>query len=152
MQRRGTGADQSVTLADITAAAGVSVSAVSMALSDHPRIGTATKEQVRLLAKQMGYVTNSAARALRSQRSGNIAVIVPNTGQHVFAHPYFMQLLMGVTEVLNSHDMSLLVSTNADRRHGVAAYERVLRSRAADGAIVASAAVDDTNIDRLAES
>ena len=140
-----------VTLADVAAAAGVSISAVSMALADHPRIGVATKENVRVLAKELGYVTNSAARALRSQRSATIALIVPNTGQHVFNHPYFMQLLLGVSEISNCHDISLLVSTNSDDRHGVAAYERVLRSRAADGAIVASAAVDDTNIARLAE-
>ena len=146
------GTGRAVTLADVAAAAGVSISAVSMALADHPRIGVATKENVRMLAQELGYVTNSAARALRSQRSATIALIVPNTGQHVFNHPYFMQLLLGVSEVLNSHDISLLVSTNPDGCHGVAAYERVLRSKAADGAIVASAAVDDTNIIRLAES
>jgi DNA-binding LacI/PurR family transcriptional regulator len=139
-------------LADVAAAAGVSVSAVSMALADHPRIGARTKEQIHTLAEQLGYVSNSAARSLRSQRSGTIALIVPNTGQHVFGHPYFMQLLVGVSEVLNARGASLLVSTNPDERHGLVAYERVLRSKAGDGAIVASAAVDDVNVLRLVDS
>ncbi len=143
---------KAVTLADIAAVAGVSVSAVSMALADHPRIGVRTKEQIHSVAEQLGYVSNSAARSLRQQRSGTIALIVPNTGQHVFGHPYFMQLLVGVSEVLNARGASLLVSTNPDERHGVVAYERVLRSRAADGAIVASAAVDDVNVLRLVDS
>ncbi|MDX6244353.1 MAG: hypothetical protein QOE76_2076 [Frankiales bacterium] len=146
------GGVKAVTLADVAAAAGVSVSAVSMALADHPRIGARTKEQIHTLAEQLGYVSNSAARSLRSQRSGTIALIVPNTGQHVFGHPYFMQLLVGVSEVLNARGASLLVSTNPDERHGLVAYERVLRSKAGDGAIVASAAVDDVNVLRLVDS
>ncbi|MDX6257222.1 MAG: hypothetical protein QOJ11_3556 [Frankiales bacterium] len=143
---------RAVTLADVAAAAGVSISAVSMALADHPRIGARTKQQINSLAEELGYVSNSAARSLRSQRSGTIALIVPNTGQHVFGHPYFMQLLVGVSDELNARGASLLVSTNPDERHGVVAYERVLRSRAGDGAIVASAAVDDVNVLRLVDS
>lgn len=143
---------RAVTLADVAAAAGVSVSAVSMALADHPRIGTKTKEQIHTLAQQLGYVSNSAARSLRSQRSGTVALIVPNTGHHVFGHPYFMQLLVGLSDVLNDRGSSLLVSTNPDELHGVVAYERVLRSGAADGAIVASAAADDVNVLRLVDS
>jgi DNA-binding LacI/PurR family transcriptional regulator len=123
-----------------------------MALADHPRIGSRTKQQIHSLAEELGYVSNSAARSLRSQRSGTIALIVPNTGQHVFGHPYFMQLLVGLSEVLNARGASLLVSTNPDERHGVVAYERVLRSKAGDGAIVASAAVDDVNVLRLVDS
>ncbi|HEX4673725.1 MAG TPA: LacI family DNA-binding transcriptional regulator, partial [Steroidobacteraceae bacterium] len=53
------------TLRDIAAAVGVSPSAVSMALADHPRIGRATKDAVRAAARELGYVANSAGRALR---------------------------------------------------------------------------------------
>lgn len=141
-----------VTLTDVAALVGVSPSAVSMALSDHPRIGASTKERVRLAAQQLGYVTNSAGRALRAQTSGSIALIVPNTGRHVFGHAYFMHLLTGVTDVSNGRDSHVIIATNPDEQHGVAAYERVLRSRAADGAIVASAAVNDRHLNRLVES
>ncbi|RZS86874.1 LacI family transcriptional regulator [Motilibacter rhizosphaerae] len=141
-----------VTLRDIAERAGVSVSAVSMALSDHARIGEQTKREIRAVAQELGYVTNSAARALRAQRTGTLALVVPNTGQHVFNHPYFMHLLDGVNEVVNEVDGTLLISTNPDERHGVAAYERILRSRAADGAIIASAAADDPGVLRLLDS
>jgi DNA-binding LacI/PurR family transcriptional regulator len=140
------------TLKDVARATGVSVSAVSMALADHPRIGAATKEQVREAAQRLGYVRNSAARALRAQRSGAVALIVPNTAAHVFGHAYFMHLLVGLTEVANARDTAVVVSTNPDQQHGVAAYERMLRSRVADGAIVTSAAVTDRHLDRLVDS
>ena len=140
-----------VTLRDIAAALGISQSAVSMALSDHPRIGRATKDAVQATARDLGYVPNSAGRALRAGRSGAIAVVVPNTGQHVFGHPYFMLLLQGVVAAANARDVALMVSTNPDETHGMAAYERVLRSQAASGAIVASAAINDLNVNRLVD-
>ncbi len=142
----------SVTLKDVATAVGISQSAVSMALSDHPRISESTKEAVRAAAARLGYVPNSAGRALRAGRSTSIAMVVPQTGQHVFGHPYFMHLLVGVTAEANARDAALMVSTNPDETHGVAAYERVLRSQAASGAIVASAAISDPNVNRMVEA
>ncbi|MFJ2958623.1 LacI family DNA-binding transcriptional regulator [Streptomyces sp. NPDC087270] len=145
--RRGT-----VTLKDVATAVGISQSAASMALADHPRISAATKEAVRAAAAKLGYVPNSAGRALRAGRSTSIAVVVPQTGRHVFGHPYFMHLLVGVTAEANAHDAALMVSTNPDESHGVAAYERVLRSQAASGAIVASASIGDPNVNRMVDA
>jgi LacI family transcriptional regulator len=141
-----------VTLKDVAAAVGISQSAVSMALADHARIGQATKDAVRVAAAELGYVPNSAGRALRSGRSASIAIVVPNTGQHVFGHPYFMHLLVGITAEANARDVALMISTNPDETHGVAAYERVLRSQAASGAIVASASINDPNVNRMVDA
>ena len=145
----GKGRPRSVTLKDVAAAVGISQSAVSMALADHPRIGQATKDAVRTAAAALGYVPNSAGQALRSGRSTSIAIVVPNTGQHVFGHPYFMHLLVGITATANARDAALMISTNPDETHGVAAYERVLRSRAASGVIIASASINDLNVNRM---
>jgi DNA-binding LacI/PurR family transcriptional regulator len=141
-----------VTLRDIAREADISVSAVSMALLDSSRIGAETKERVRRIAAELGYVPNSAGRALRAQKADAIALIVPNTSQHVFGHAYFMHVLTGVTEVANVADAQVSVSTNPDAGHGMVAYERVMRSGSADGAIVTSASVHDENIARLVAS
>lgn len=140
-----------VTLKDIAARAHLSVSAVSMALLDHPRIGADTKARVRVVADELGYVANSAGRALRAQRADAIALIVPHTSQHVFGHIYFMHVLTGATDIANAHDAQLTVSTSPDEKRGLAAYERVIRSGSADGAIVTSASVTDANIERLVD-
>ncbi|MCL2551688.1 MAG: LacI family transcriptional regulator [Actinomycetia bacterium] len=149
---RTAGRRASVTLKDVATAVGISQSAVSMALSDHPRISESTKQAVRAAAARLGYVPNSAGRALRAGRSTSIAVVVPHTGQHVFGHPYFMHLLVGVTAEANARDAALMLSTNPDETHGVAAYERVLRSQAASGAIVASASITDPNVNRMVDA
>jgi DNA-binding LacI/PurR family transcriptional regulator len=144
------GPTRTVTLKDVAQKVGVTPAAVSMALSGHSRISRATADRVRAAAAELGYVPSSAAKALRKQRSGAIALIVPNSTQHVFGHSYFMHVLTGVSFAANARDVQVLVSTSATEASGLTAYERVMRSRTADGAIVTSAAIGDPGIERLA--
>lgn len=145
-------ARSAVTLKDVAERVGITSSAASMALADHTRISAKTKAAVRQAAQELGYVPSSAGRALRNQRAGAVALIVPNTSQHVFGHSYFMHVLTGVSDAANAHDTQVIVSTNSDTENGVAAYERVVRSRTADGAIVTSAAVSDRHVEELVAS
>jgi DNA-binding LacI/PurR family transcriptional regulator len=141
----------SVTLRDVAERVGITSAAASMALSDHSRISEKTKEAVRKAATELGYVPSSVGRALRIQRAGAIALIVPNTSQHVFGHSYFVHVLTGISAAANARDVQVLLSTMADTGDAgeVAAYERVVRSRSADGAIVTSASVTDVGLETL---
>ena len=141
-----------VTLRDVAARVGITPAACSMALAGSDRISPATKEAVRRAAAELGYVGSSAARALRKQRAGAIALIVPTTSRHVFGHSYFMHVLSGVTSVANDQDLQVLIATNADEARGLTAYERVMRSNSADGAILTSAAIEDETVERLLAS
>jgi DNA-binding LacI/PurR family transcriptional regulator len=125
-----------------------------MALADHSRISAKTKEAVRNAARELGYVPSSLGRALRNQRAGTIALIIPDTSQHVFGHSYFMHVLTGISAAANAHDVQVVLSTTSDSDEAgeVAAYERVVRSRSADGAIVTSASVTDANLEALVAS
>ena len=142
----------SVTLKDVAERVGVTAAAASMALAGHSRISAVTTERVKTAATELGYVPSSAARALRSRRAHAVAVIVPNSSQHVFGHSYFTHVLTGVSAVADEREDQVLVSTSGTEAGGLTAYERVLRSRSADGAIVTSAAVSDPNIERLASN
>lgn len=140
-----------VTLKDIAERVGVTAAAASMALAGNPRISDRTRQAVEEAAADLGYVGSSAARALRKQKAGAIALIVPTTATHVFGHSYFMHVLSGVSVVANARDTQLLISTNPDESNGLAAYERVMRSNSADGAILTSAAIGDPTVQRLSE-
>ena len=107
---------------------------------------------MREAAAELGYVPNSAGRALRRQRAGAIALIVPNTSHHVFGHTYFMHVLTGVSSSANAHDVQVIVSTNADEAGRASAFERIIRSGTADGVIVTAAPVDDANVETLVAS
>src|SRR4030081_2381032 len=117
-----------------------------------PRLRAATRVAVLRAAQELDYVPNSAARALRVQRLGAIAVVVPHSSQHVFSHPYFSEVLQGISEVLEQHDFTLVLSTSRREQDEDNAYTKILRGRRADGVIVVSAAIGDRNIQRLALS
>ena len=143
---------RAVTLKDVARLAGISTGVASMALADNPRVAAKTKEAVRDAAQKLGYTPNVFGRALRSKRIGAIAMVIPHSGQHVFSHPYFAEVLIGVTEVANAHELTLILSTSHSEEDEEDAYLKILESRRADGIIVAAAAMADPNVDRLIAS
>jgi len=60
-----------VTMKDIAEAIGITKSAVSLALKNHPRISQARREEIQAVAKQMGYQPNAAATALAHFKQGS---------------------------------------------------------------------------------
>ena len=72
------GQDMDVTLDAVAAAAGVSKSTASRALSGSPRIRPETKAAVQAAAARLGYRPNRIARGLRTQRSGLVGLVVTN--------------------------------------------------------------------------
>ena len=111
-----------IKLSDVARLSGVSMTSASMALADNPRVADSTKERVREAAAQLGYVPHFAASALRSQRADSIAVVVPHDTQHVFSHPYFIDMLEGVLTVSNENDISTILSTARNASDETSAY------------------------------
>ena len=60
---------------DISAVCGVSVATVSKALSDQSDIGEETKAYVKKTAREMGYLPNASAKALKTKRTFNLGVL-----------------------------------------------------------------------------
>lgn len=74
------------TLKDIAQESGVSVGAVSLILNNRPcRISEENKQKVREVAARRNYVANQVARALVTQRSHTLGLILPDIGDHFFA-------------------------------------------------------------------
>jgi len=82
-------------MADIARLAGVSESTVSRALAGSPLVARAKREAIVKLARERGYVVNSAARSLRLQRTDSITVVIPlghEAGQPL-TDPFFVEML-----------------------------------------------------------
>lgn len=99
-------------LVELAAIAGVSISTVSRALSDHPRVSAATKARIRELAVEHGFRLNQTASALRRKRTGAIGVVIP-LGHDVdqsLSDPFFMGLLGPIADALARAGYDLLLS------------------------------------------
>ncbi|MBM3848180.1 MAG: LacI family transcriptional regulator [Verrucomicrobia bacterium] len=82
-----------IRLQDIAERAQVSIMTVSKSLRDAPDISAATKDRIRRLASEMGYVPNSAAQGLRNRRTQLFGLIIPAS-----TDPSFSRISMAIEE------------------------------------------------------
>ena len=119
------------TLSDVAAIAGVSVSTVSRALDNNPRIPVATRRKIVEVATALGFRRNISARSLRTQSSMLVGVVVPDIGI-----PFYATVLKAAQNVLESAGYQVVVmNTERDARHESAAL-RTLYARQVDGLLV----------------
>src|SRR5437763_1426740 len=117
------------TIRDVAGAAGVSIATVSLALSDNPAVAETTKEKVRREASRLGYSPSAVGRALQAKRTNTVGLVLPHSSEHVFSHLYFMEIMSGVSHVLNAVGMTLMLSTSPTENEDEAAYIKILRSQ-----------------------
>lgn len=96
-----------MTLADVAAAAGVSIATVSWVLNNHSRrISAPTQERVRQAAQRLGYRPNRLARQLRTGTRHTVGVVLPLT------IPHAAWLLRGLAREVRSFGYQLEVMDN----------------------------------------
>jgi LacI family transcriptional regulator len=98
-------------LAEVSRRAGVSIATASRVLnqSDHP-VAQTTRDKVLAAAEELGYSPSALARALVTQRSRIIGVIVGD-----IVDPYFAEITRGIEDV-GAKAGYLTIVCNADRR------------------------------------
>jgi len=75
-----------VTQAQIARKLGVSRQLVAFALAGYPQVSQVSRQRILAAAQEMGYRPNPHARALRRQRSGIIALFIPNQISTYYSH------------------------------------------------------------------
>lgn len=125
-----------VSMKDIASKCKVSVATVSKALNDHSDISQEKKLLIKETAKQMGYFPNSAARALKTNRTYNIGVLFVDDANSGLTHEYFASVLEGfkVEAELKGYDITFI-----NHRIGVRtmSYYEHCMYRGVDGVVIA---------------
>ncbi|WP_399885314.1 LacI family DNA-binding transcriptional regulator [Streptomyces sp. BBFR51] len=138
------------TLEEVAARAGVGRGTVSRVINGSPRVSDATRAAVEAAVAELGYVPNTAARALAANRTDAIALVVPEPETRFFAEPYFSDMLKGVGSELSDTEMQLLlIFAGSDReRERLAQY---LAAHRVDGVLLVSVHADDPLPDLLTQ-
>lgn len=98
-----------VTQKDVAKLAGVSQATVSMVLSGgSPAIPEETWERITRAARELGYVPNRFAQALRTNRTMTIACIVPD-----IANPFYPTLMRGIQSITDGLNYDV-IAVNTD--------------------------------------
>lgn len=127
---------QRVTIKQVAAEAGVSITTVSHVLNDVPgvRANPATRQRVQETAARLGYVPNRLAQSLRTQRSNTIGLI----GDEIATTPFAGKLILGAQEVALARDAVVLVVSTGYRRDVENREIEELLRRQVDGILYAS--------------
>ena len=113
------------TMADVARLAGVSPMTVSRAFKRDTSVSEATREAILKAAEELGYVFDSAASSLRSQRTDFVAVTIPSINNANFA-----ETLRGLSEGLKDRGLQILLGyTDYDIHEEERLVEQLLRRR-----------------------
>ncbi|MDY0908439.1 LacI family DNA-binding transcriptional regulator [Microbacterium sp. CFBP9034] len=133
-----------VTIADVAAQAGVSLSTVSRALNGNPTVDPALAERVREAAASLDYRASPLARSLVLGRTQTISVVVPDLG-----NPTFQEVLRGLSRAAAADQYHVLIADSAESVD----EERLLAvetRRRTDGIILCAPRLPQDELERLA--
>jgi len=133
-----------VTIKDIARRVGVSASTVSRALSDSPLISEKTKRAVKEAAARLGYERNELARGLVKGSFGAIGLIVAD-----ITNPFFSDIAQGVAEEAHRAGYGVMLCDTAGKAERESSYVKLLRRKRADGIVLASATIEDPQVEEL---
>ena len=136
-----------VTLRDVAQAAGVSRSTASNVVMGTGRVSDETRDRVRRVMAELGYVYHHAAGALRRRTSQAVGVVVTNIHR-----PHFGELLLGLETTFTEAGYTCLVVSTRDVLERQARAVSTLREHNVDAvAIIPATGSGDDLMDALAD-
>ena len=141
-----------VLLKDISIACGVSVATVSKALNNYSDIGEETKERIQRVAREKGYFPNSAAKALKTNRTNNIGVLFVDEAQSGLTHDYFSNVLDSLKRTAEHRGYDITFINSCKTRERRMTYLKHSKYRGFDGVIIACVDFTDPEVVELVNS
>ncbi len=140
-----------VSMKDIAQRCGVSVATVSKALNGQPDIGEETRSRICAVAEELGYMTNSAARALKTNRTYNLGVLFVDERRSGLAHEYFSSMLESFKVEAEHHGYDItFINHNVGGRP--TSYLQHCLYRGVDGVVIACVDFTDPRVRELVDS
>ena len=139
-----------VSIKDIAKECNVSVATVSKALNDHDDISGPTKEKVKKVAKKLGYRTNIAARALKTNKTYNLGILFADDRAGL-SHEYFSLILESIQREAEKYGYDITFINHAIAGEKTTYLEHV-EYRSFDDVVIMTADFTDPEIVELASS
>lgn len=137
-----------VSIKTIAEECGVSIATVSKALNNHSDVSSTTKKLVCDTAKKLGYFPNAQARALKTNKTYNIGVLLQDKAHSGLTHSYFSAVLdsFRVEVEKNGYDITFICGKIGGNE--MSYYEHCMY-RSVDGILAACVDFYDSEIAEL---
>jgi LacI family transcriptional regulator, repressor for deo operon, udp, cdd, tsx, nupC, and nupG len=119
------------TIKEIAQRLNVSVSTVSRALSDHPRIGLRTKMRVQQLARELNYEPNAQAIFFKQKKTFVVGVILPYIREE-----FFSQAISGIEAAAMEREYTILFGQSYDDPEREKKVVEAMKRQRVDGLII----------------
>ncbi|MDR2392686.1 MAG: LacI family transcriptional regulator [Treponema sp.] len=129
-----------ITIKDIAAAAGVSVSTVSNVMNHKPNVGSQTKERILRLCQEMHYVPNAAGKSLKTGESKTILFNFSD-----FDRSFYLKIIEGIHDYAGDNGYDLMICTTKS-------CEKYMHNRLTDGCIILDGRMEDKTLQRAASA
>lgn len=139
-------------LKDIAKICGVSVATVSKALNNHHDIGEETKENIKKVAKELGYSPNLSARALKTNKTHGIGVLFVDEAMSGLTHDYFSSVLDSFKRTAEEAGYDITFINSCKNRVNRMSYLEHSRYRGFDGVVLACIDFGDPEVIELVQS
>jgi len=126
-----------ITIHDVAAAAGVSISTASKAMNDTGRMSEETRERVKRIALEMGFRPNAMARGLLSKRSFTIGLLTNDTYGR-----FTLPVMAGISDALVDHGVSVFLCAIEDDPALGQIHVEAMLDKQVDGIIASGKRVD----------
>ncbi|OFW53010.1 MAG: LacI family transcriptional regulator [Actinobacteria bacterium RBG_13_35_12] len=136
-----------ITLRMVAEKAKVSVNTASRAINNRPDINLETKKRVLQIAKELGYIRNGAAVALRTKKTGTVGVVIEDN-----RNPFYAEVLNGMEVAAREKNYHIIfANTQRDYKKEEEAINLLLAKRV-DGLLIAPVQDRDDDIKNLIEA
>lgn len=135
------------TIEDVAKLAGLSRTTVSRVINNQPYVTDEKRQRIIQAMNDLGYVPNSSARRLRSQRTETIAVLLPR-----LTNPFFGNLIEAIEEKASEWGYQVIVCQTHDSKKKEMDYLQLLKTKQVDGMIMASLVNDWKDVEPNLES
>ena len=121
-----------VTMKDIAERVGVSKTTISMVINKKDSsISEETKKKIYDVIEETGYIPNNLARGLNTNKSGTIAVIIPD-----ISNPFFSELSRAIEDTANKLGYNMILCNSDNNSEKENRYVQLLISKLIDGVIL----------------
>ncbi len=117
------------TMADVAREAGVALGTVSRVVNGE-QVGKEFREKVNEAIRKLGYRYNASGRALRTDRTSTIAVIIPNT-----INPFFGMLVYHINIALEKRNYKMMLCFTEYDRDRETEFIQLAQQNRVDGII-----------------
>lgn len=139
-----------ITIRDVAAYAGVSVTTVSYVINNNPLTKPATRQLVRNAIRELGYHPNTTARNLKTNETRMIGYAWHVAEDPIRRNPLLDLFLYELAQCAEGYGYHILTFTQPTRS-GVKSYDDLINTNRVDGFVISDVTYGDMRVQHLLE-